>query len=327
VGRESSSGPIFLQRTLQLLRSNRRLVERNDKGALTVGSEHYSPTHAVVGVRVPTHDTTGNRRITLLLKESLAMAHQLAVVLPKPQRGQVRSLATEIESTLSLFPFRRLINCAELVGQSPSQEEIADPRYRQAYDIYQQLLGGLGWLPGTKATARFAYVAYADSIYQIFAALALARAFELAQTRPSVESKLSDPLFASDRYALYYDTSPPKELFQNWRDLSARPADMRPDLALIDIRNNRGLLLDVKYRVESTGIPPTSAINECQIYMHSYSQKNAAVCYPGPELKITSVEGNGNRVLQIAVAPLPGLLTYLRNEVRPLLERVMGEAL
>ena len=75
-------------------------------------------------------------------------------------------------------------------------------------------------------------------------------------------------------------TTPPTPEFHNWRNESARPSDMRPELAVIDRERRVGLLIDAKYGVDGDRAP-ASGLAECQIYMHSFQHDAIAVCYPG----------------------------------------------
>lgn len=319
-----SAGTLHIQKTIQLLRQNPHLLEQIPDGPITVGSQHYVATKAVQGVRTQSCDTVGNRRAALLLISALALAGYLERTdIPKQQLRQVRLVQQDLSSAAELFPFRQLAPVAHRVSRSASVEETVDPRYGQLFNIYEELASGLGWRPGTRVAPRFAYVLYSDQIYQAFVAVALARAFQLAQKHSCLEPNLDIPLFESDEFALYYDTIPPRQWFRNWRDSSERPADMRPDLTLVDKRTRCGILLDAKYRVEAAGVPPTSAINECQLYMHSFGQPTIAICYPGPELTATEVKGGGYRILQLPVSPVTGLDAFLSNDLRPLITGAM----
>jgi hypothetical protein len=98
---------------------------------------------------------------------------------------------------------------------------------------------------------------------------------------------------------------------------------MRPDLTFVDRKRGRGMLVDAKYRAETSGILPTSALNDCQVYMQSFAVKVFGICYPGKNLGVTEVSGAGNTILEISLRPDPGLNEFLRTQVRPRLAQLM----
>ena len=130
-------------------------------------------------------------------------------------------------------------------------------------------------------------------------------------------------MFRSERYDIYYDTVPPKPEFSNWRDDSSRPTDMRPDLCLVDRIDRVGVLMDAKYRVAPSGQVPTSALENCQVYMQSFDRKRIVVCYPGRGPHIAAVSGDDYTILEVSLGPFDGLMEYVANEVRPRIEEMM----
>jgi hypothetical protein len=163
---------------------------------------------------------------------------------------------------------------------------------------------------------------FADEIYQAFVAITLARALAAPQVETCIESGLDRPVFSSDLYDIYYDTTPPEPFFVNWRSKSSRRADMRPDLTIIDKNAKRGLFLDAKYSVAGVR-PKPSAINDVQVYMQSFGVRTIGVCFPGEKLEVSEVSADGNRILEIPISPVEGLHTFLSGTVAPLIEAAL----
>lgn len=201
----------------------------------------------------PTVATVGNRRITALLLACVELAESLQQDLPRANRALLGELQAGFERALDRFPFVQLRHLAPNLPVSPAPEELSDERYQRSFELAEEMANKLGWHPGTKAEPQFAFVQYADEIYQAFVALTLACAYDAALRVPSLRPHLSGPCFQSEDWDIYYDTAPPAG-FSNWRSQSRRPAEMRPDLTIVDRRQRRGILVDAKYRAEANGI-------------------------------------------------------------------------
>jgi hypothetical protein len=320
------AGKLFLKDTLALLRTNARgLVEEDEHGLIAAGGRRYSPRVVVAGRHERSFDVVGNRRMTHLLLLTLELCRSLRSEprLPKAVKAALQQLAADLHVRLEAFPFMQLRSRPTRLPPRPAPEEIADERYREAFDIYVELLQEMAWEPGIHIADRLAYVGFADQIYEAFVALVLARAFDAKQVTSSLWSQLSVPVFRSDTHDIYYDTVPPKPEYTNWRDASERPGDQKPDLTIIDRSARRGILADAKYRVEPSGRLPTSGIHDAQVYLQSFERKSIVLCYPGNAPSIGRVTGKGYTILEVSVGPFAGLETYLRNEVRPAIEAAM----
>ena len=320
------AGKLFLKDTLALLRTNARaLMEQDEHGLIAVGNRRYSPRVVVAGRLERSFDVVGNRRMThlLLLTLELCQSLQAEPRLPRAVKPWLRQLSADLQARLEAFPFVHLRSRPGRLPSRPAPEEIADERYREAFDIYVELCQEMAWEPGVHIADRFAYVGFADEIYEAFVAVVFARAFEAKQVSSSLWSQLSVPVFRSDTYDIYYDTVPPKPEFANWRDASERPSDQKPDLTIVDRNARRGILADAKYRVGPSGRLPTSGIHDAQVYLQSFERKSIVICYPGNAPSITRVTGKGYTILEVSLGPFPGLEAYLRNDVRPAVEAAM----
>lgn len=311
-------GRVLVQPTVAALRRHQKVfLEEHASGHLRIAGRTYSPGAAVTLRSRITADTTSNRRMTRLILDTIAMARSvLASDLPSDAKAQLTPLATALLDASELFPFSRLHDKSVNVSLQASPEEFADERYAHGYKLLVDLADGLGWQPSTTVADRYAYVAYSDQLYQAFVAVMLADAAKTVQTTHSLRPHLDSPSFASDQFSLFYDTVPPKTRFQNWRDLSSRPSDMRPDITVVDHVNDKGLLVDAKYRRDGTRVDSRS-INECQVYLHSFRRSRIVVCYPGTGPAMNSVAGDGSEILEVSIGPFDGVREYVRDTVWP----------
>jgi hypothetical protein len=309
--------------TLHLLRRNPKLhLELAVDGVIEFGGARYHPKSVITMRPEPTVATIGNRRVTTLLLACAELAQALQKDLPRANQAVLGELQANCEAALAQFPFLQLRHQPPSLPPSPAPEELSDARYQRSFELAEEMAHKLGWHPGTKSAPQFAFVQYADEIYQAFVALTLAHAYDAALRVPNLRPRLADPCFQSDDYDIFYDTSPPLG-FSNWRNQSRRPAEMRPDLTIVDRKRGQGILVDAKYRAETSGILPTSALNDCQVYMQSFGVKVFAICYPGKRLGMTEVSGAGNTILEISLRPDTGLDEYLRTQVRPRVAQLM----
>ncbi len=320
-------GRLSLRKTVALLRRNSRsLLTPDEKGPLVVEGQAYAPRLVVAGRPERTAiAVVGNRRMTelLLLTLDLARSLQSEPRIPKAAAATLSAIAHELDNRLELFPFTQLRRHPSRLPTRPAPEEVADDRYRLAFELHEELTRDLVWQAGLQRADRLAYVQSADQIYQAFVASALARAFEARQVVSSLRGELTTPIFRSSSLEIYYDTVPPKPAFANWRDGSARPTEQKPDLTIIDVAAQRGILLDAKYRVEPSGRLPTSGIHDAQVYLQSFERKSVVICYPGSGPSMTRIAAKGYTILEVSLAPFVGLDAYLRDEVRPAIEAIM----
>lgn len=320
-------GRVSVRRTAALLRSvGPSLLEAHPAGAVSIGGSRFFPVRVLASRALKTHDTIGNRRVTQLLRLAAELVRAvLRETMPREQRDAMEKLGNEIWAASQQFPFAPLLSAVQSsdLPPHPVREEISDPRYREAFDLYDELSHDLVWAPGTRVANRFAYVNYADEIYQAFVVSSLARAFDAPSVGPALMAGRPGPSFQSDRFELYYDTAPPKGYMKNWRGGSGRPSEMAPDVLVVERGQRKGILGDAKYRVDASDRAPSNALAECQVYMQSFKQPAVVVFYPGVRRRIAEVTDGTNLILEVALSPGDGLDDYLRNEVRPRLEAAM----
>src|ERR1019366_3566170 len=114
----------------------------------------------------PTVATVGNRRITAVLLACAELAQALQLELPRANRAVLGELQANFEAALAQFPFLQLRHLPPNLPSSPAPEELSDARYRQSFELADEMANKLGWHPGTKSEPQFAFVQYADEIYQ-----------------------------------------------------------------------------------------------------------------------------------------------------------------
>jgi hypothetical protein len=283
----------------------------------------YWPRRVISNRRLTTTDNVANRRFANLLAETAVLANSIIQdnSAPRHARDRIVELRDMINGALSLNPFSSFGGNHLLPDQATSVEK-SDDRYVRAYELWCEFQQSIGWSPNEVSAPRFAYVAYSDEIFQAFAAIALARAFGAKQSFAALRPRLSSPSFRADDYDVYYDADPPFPEFRNWRSTTDRPAEMRPDLTLVHRPSQSGILMDAKYRADG-GRAPSSALGECQVYMHSFGVKAFVVLYYGTEPRMATVSGDGNVILEVSIGPYEGLSSFLSLEARPRIESLL----
>jgi len=321
------SNRVLVRQTLSLLRREQlsKVLESHPTGVIKLAGRAYWPRVVIARKRQRSFDTVGNQRAThlLLLAQTLASRLRRERGLPPGARQVLNELGTAVGQCLSLFPFVHLKSAYFRLPDRPVREECIDDRYRTMFRLWEELTKERCWEPGLEAAPHFAYVTYADQIYQAFVACLIAQGLGAPRMGRSLMPGLKRPAFRSARFELYYDTVPPRPEFVSWRDDSSRPADLTPDVTVIDREHRRGMLIEAKYRSDDAGNLPGEAILEAQVYMQSFGRKAIAVCYPGRTPAIDKITGSGNTVLAVSLAPFADVASYVRDVVRPALEAVM----
>jgi hypothetical protein len=323
----ATGGHLKRAETIARLRADpRTLLEAHSRGVVQLGVMRFMPRRVCTERLSISADTPANRRATKLLIGTLHLLWSLKADtdLPRRPRLWLKLVEDQLSLLLDQFPFNSLLRVCHRIADRPSGPELADPRYRETYELYDELHNLLGWTPSQKVVNRFAYIGYADEIYQAFVAVLLAAAFGAKATRPYLKGDLAEPSFSAPGWDIYYDTKPPSPGYVSWRDHSARPASLTPDYTIIDKTAGRGLLGDAKYRGNAGGGRlPSASLCECQVYMQHFGLRNFAVFYPGKERFIAEVEGDGYTILEVSVTPFAGVADWMSAEVRPALEKLL----
>lgn len=323
----AAGGRLRRAETIAKLRADpRTLLEDHPLGVVQVGDKRFMPRRVYADRLSVSADTAANRRATKLLlgTSQLLWSLKADTDLPKRPRLWLKLVEEQVLGLLDQYPFKSLVRVCHRVTDRPSGPELVDQRYREMFELYDELQNSLGWTPSQKAINRFAYIGYSDEIYQAFVAVLLGAAFGAKPTRPYLKGDLAEPSFSSPEWDVYYDTKPPPQNYASWRDHSSRPASLTPDYIMIDKVGRRGLLADAKYRGNAgSGRLPSSSLCDCQVYMQHFGLKNFAVFYPGKDRFIEKVEGEGFTILEVSITPFDGVAEWVKAEVRPALEALM----
>ncbi|MGH2894285.1 MAG: hypothetical protein ACRDPM_13625 [Solirubrobacteraceae bacterium] len=319
----ATSGIPHVVATAKLVRRRPELMERHPDGAVEFESERWSPREIVRQRREQTRDTPGNRTLTRLLVAVLELALACRSAAPSELKPAVAAHVDAIARCLRLEPFASLRKARRhlRVGAFPIREERTDERYRRARALLNELLRDRHWDPHNQVSDEWAFAALADRVYQAFAGIVIARAFDLAPAQPLGGS---GPHFTSEDYELWVDATPPSEVLHNWRDDTSTPSALRPDLVLRRIADGEVALLDAKYR--SAGARATSeSLSEVQLYLQAFGALEASVLFP-PMVAAEPVEPqlitNGRFGLtELPLRPQPDLGEFVREKLRPAIER------
>jgi hypothetical protein len=217
-----------------------------------------------------------------------------------------------------LRPLPKAIGRVAIPGDGRQPEEVIDPPYRATFELAEDLKARFGWSASIDPTSRLSYVQYADEIYQAYVASRIARHLGMAQTSPVLGQ--SQPAFAGDRYEIYYDTSPPRDVLRSWRWHSDLPDSSRPDLLLVDRTSGFVAVMDAKYRLSRSGGATEDSRKEVSAYMALYGLDAVSIAYPGAG-ETAVVEGRGRRIFEMPVSPgvadLDAQVDALRSTLQP----------
>lgn len=298
-------------------------MERHDNGAIEFEGERWAPREIVRQRHEQTRDTPGNRTLTRLLVAVLELALVCQAAAPAELKAAVATHVEAIARCLRLEPFASLRKARRhlRVGAFAMREERTDERYRRARALLHELLRDRHWDPRNQVSGEWAFAHLADRVYQAFAGIVIAHAFDLA---PAEALGTSGPHFASGDYQLWIDAVPPSEVLHNWRDDTSAPTALRPDLVLRRIADGEVALLDAKFRSAGTRATPES-LSEVQLYLQAFGALEVSVLFP-PTITTGAVEPqsitNGHFGLtELPLRPQPDLDEYVREKLRPAIER------
>jgi hypothetical protein len=319
----ATSGIPHVVATATLLRRRPELIERHAAGAIEFQGERWSPREIVRQRREQSKDTPGNRTLTRLLVASLELALACQAAAPRELKASVAPHVDAIARCLRLEPFASLRKARRHVRISafPMREERTDQRYRRARSLLNALLRDRHWDPQNQISGEWAFAALADRVYQAFAGIVLAHAFDLAPAQPLGSS---GPHFVSDDFQLWIDAVPPSDVLHNWRDDTSTPAALRPDLVLRRTADGEVALLDAKYR--SAGIRATpESLSEVQLYLQAFGALEASVLFPPTEgsggVEPRLITNGRFGLTELPLRPRPDLQQYAREKLRPAIDR------
>lgn len=300
--RRRGGAGVLLAPTLRLLRSDpRRYLAETPTGVIENDGRRYEPLRVVARRRVTTLDTLANRRalaalgwIDQLAREVIAASTHTTAV----SRSRLWSLRAR---TLQQRPLARALGPQKLRPWPRQAEEATEPAYRTTYRVACDLSERFGWSASMEPRSRLSYVDQSDLIYQAYVASRLALEFGLQQVGSVLGA--TQPAFISDRFELYYDTFPPAAVLRSWRHHSVRPDISRPDLLLHEKATGAVAVIDAKYRRSDDGGASEDSRKDVSAYMSLYGLPVVTILFPGTDPSVVEIEGRGQRILEVAVAP------------------------
>lgn len=300
-------GGIDVPRTLALLRSRpREYLAEHESGQLEIDETRYEPLRVVATRRTTTLATPWNRRFVALIDTIQRLVQEVLASDPSPAAIERCQNWAHGLSIIAAHPTAQEIRRH---GVRPSDLraptttiETSEPAYRMTCSLARDLGERLGWLAKPTPLSQYSYVAYADEVYQAWAAAVLATALGLEPTHSTLGA--AQPAFRDDRMALYYDTEIPSTVLRSWRHGSNTPDHLRPDLVLVDEPTGRVSLLDVKYRNAESRATEDSR-KEVLAYMASYGLEAVGIVYPpaGNAADVVFVAGSRHRIVEIPLKP------------------------
>lgn len=300
--RRRGGAGVLLAPTIRLLRSDpKRYLAESDHGVISAGGKRFEPLRVVARTRVTTVDTIANRRAVTVLAWVAQLAREV-VESTTSWETVVRARLWENKArTMQRRPLAQALS-AGLQGSEPRQpEEITEAKYRESYRIAVDLSERFGWQATADKSARLSYVEQSDAIYQAYCASRLAKALGLVQT--STVLGASQPAFSGADFDLYYDCVPPRSVLVSWRQGSARPDESRPDLLLHERSSGRVAVLDAKYRIGTDGRASEDSRKDMAAYMSLYGLDAVTILFPGTSESSWTIEGQGKRLVEVAVSP------------------------
>lgn len=308
--------------TGRLIRRRPELMEAHPSGPVTFEGESWAPRKFVRKRSDHTSDTQGNRTLTRLLVAVLALARASEAAAPTDLQA---NLATQVEilgRAVRQEPFASIRRQRGhlRIGAHPATEERIDPRYRRARSLLRELLRDRHWDPQHQVSEEWAFAKLADQVFQIFAAIVIARAFELS---PQAPLTTAGPHFGSAEYDMWVDSTPPEDVLRNWRTETSTPQALRPDIVLRRRGDHRVAVLDAKYRSSGERATPES-LSEAQLYLQSYGCRKVSVIFPpiGQLVPSPHVITNGHfAVTELPLRPMEDLHAHVADVIRPAIEQ------
>ncbi len=318
--RRRGGAGVLLAPTLRLLRSDpRRYLAEVPGGLIEADGRRFEPLRVVARRRDSTLDTVANRRAVAILPWIDRLARDVIVAKAGPEAVARCRLWSNNARALQRRPLAQAIGSSPLGAHPRQSEEITEVPYRATYLIARDLSDRFGWSAAVEPASRLSYVQFSDEIYQAYAAARLAKELGLIQTAPVLGA--TQPAFSGERFDLYYDTTPPAEVLRSWRFHSARPDNSAPDLLLHERTSGRVAVLDAKYRVGRDGSASEDSRKDVSAYMSLYGVQAVTILYPGTAAAVTTLSGQGQRIIEAAVAPAVDHVSAAVGEILSSLQR------
>ena len=231
-------GRVDVSRTLSLLRTRPRdYLEQSESGALIIDDVAYDPRRVVVRVRERALATVWNQRYVHLAEVLARLVQEVMSAATEPTRLRcdewLQRCAGVVRHPTALEVKRKAIPL-DIAYRSATAVELTDSRYGIVFNANRMVFEAFGWSASTVPVPTYAYVSYADQIFQAYAATRIARCLGL--TRRGATLGALQPAFVGDQADLYYDSVPPDDVLASWRLGSSTPDSLRPDVLVVETR-------------------------------------------------------------------------------------------
>lgn len=324
----TARGRLSISGTMAYLRRNGPdALEPHELGPIEYSGRRYSPLRVVTRTSAESDYTVSNRRAHWLVWELRRLVQSVLSSALGPgiqERRRLSGWLAHINGLLGdgIFASISSKTSGAALPVTPTSVELVDKRYWEIFEAVRSLQTNLAWSPTQMPGNKYAFVDFADQIYQLFAVTVLAKTLGCTATAKALGS--SQPAFSGNNWELFYDTAPPTNLMRTWRSYSTSPDSQRPDLVFRRRSDGLVVLSDVKYR-NNGNRASESSLRELSAYMSSFGFSRALVIYPpgdGRTLTPTTTTAMGQTLAELPICPVAGLLEYLETALIPFLESV-----
>ncbi len=293
--------------TSRLLRERHQFLEGKEDGPIEVGGLNYWPSRVVVKSKKSNSHLEEHVQIATFLQRLAVEAQDLLTVATSTVKNEVQGSVDILMRLRSASVFSGIFvrTGAKPTSLLPSTIQRADRRYGRLRDLQAEygsdISDSTDYARSIRANIRDAW-----EIYQTYVAHVVGNALDLSyySANQDLRKRSSDGWsMASKDWQLYFDTKPPKSKLASWRDTTARRAEERPDLVLIGPDSGQALLLDAKFKLDSTvSTRATQAdLFEMQGYLNSFGVGRGGIIYPGPAPAASVHTAGGNTLLELPI--------------------------
>lgn len=297
---------VSVPHTIRLLRERGALLELGESGPIEVDRANYWPSRVVVGKKEQSTKLDEHVQIALFLRTLALGCDDLATAVAPSVRHDVQRFLERIQELQSqpIFHGVTLRPGVAVNSISPTVVQRTDRRYSRLRDIQAEYVAEIS---GTENYADSVRVNVKDvwEIYQTFVAHVVGNSLGLTYYSADMDLRKRSPngwSMASDDWYLYFDTVIPSEVLLSWRDDTKRPSNLRPDIVLVGIKSGEVVLLDAKFKTDSSRAKATQEdLFEMQGYLNGYSTNRGGILFPGKSASANVIAGNGNALLELPV--------------------------
>jgi hypothetical protein len=312
---------LAMGKTMSLLRrKGKELLEQAAEGPIAAMGMKFHAREVIVRSSKMTLDTPANRRVIWLISRISRLIEEVrSQILVRPEAERLQRWLSR--STYLLHQSPLALRGSLIAGPPiarPTIEEQTDTRYAAIYEIAKSFISSFGWAPLRSLRTLYAYVDYADQIYQAFVELNLAKQLNLIANTPG-----SQPTFKNDKWELYGNSEPPPQVMRSWRSYTGDPDLLRPDFTLLSLQNGSVVLGDAKYRSNGQRGSESSR-KDLMFYMSAYNAPRAMLFYPPIPANyrtVNIISAQGRELIEFPVAPSPDLNEFLAANLPAVIAR------